>query len=75
MYIQVCDTSTSTTEVNVLTLEQITKALEDRRLRVVARETGLHYQTLYRIVNEQTKDPALSTVRTLTEYLTRKPGG
>jgi len=75
MYIGMFHVSTLTKEVHVLTLEQITKALEDRRLRVVARETGLHYQTLYRIVNEQTKDPALSTVRTLTEYLTRKPGG
>ena len=60
--------------MQLLSLEQIRKALEDRRLRVVARETGLHYQTLYRIVNDETKDPVLSTVKLLSDYLTRKVG-
>jgi DNA-binding phage protein len=67
-------TRTQEDKMQLLSLEQIKKALEDRRLRVVARETGLHYQTLYRIVNDETKDPVLSTVKLLSDYLTRKVG-
>jgi DNA-binding phage protein len=67
-------TQTQEDKMQLLSLEQIRKALEDRRLRVVARETGLHYQTLYRIVNDETKDPVLSTVKLLSDYLTRKVG-
>jgi hypothetical protein len=59
----------------MLTIEQIINALEDRKLRVVARETGLHYHTLRRIKHGETRDPSFSTVKLLSDYLTRKVGG
>jgi hypothetical protein len=58
----------------MLTIEQITKALEDRKLRVVARETGLHYHTLRRIKHGETTNPSFGTVKLLSDYLTRKVG-
>ena len=58
----------------MLTMEQIATALQDRKLKVVARETGLHYHTVRRLATEKDVNPKLTTMRTLSEYLTRKPG-
>jgi hypothetical protein len=55
-------------------MEQIATALQDRKLKVVARETGLHYHTVRRLATEKDVNPKLTTMRTLSEYLTRKPG-
>lgn len=56
-----------------MTLEQIAKALADRRLAVVASATGLTRETLRRIRDGNAKRPAHDTVRKLSDYLEGKP--
>lgn len=52
-----------------MTVEQIRKALQDRRLLVVAEATGQHYNTLRLIRDGKTTDPKNSTVKALSDYL------
>lgn len=54
---------------NVLSVADIRKALEDRRLALVSSETGLHYNTLKEIRDGRSTDPRYSTMLTLTKYL------
>jgi DNA-binding phage protein len=58
----------------MLTLEEIREALKDRKISMVAEETGLSRFAIYKLVNGETNDPHLSTVQVLSEYLTRKVG-
>jgi hypothetical protein len=50
-------------------LEAIRKKLKDRRLYLVADETGLSYQGIRYILTGRTKDPRDSTLTILEEYL------
>lgn len=68
------NTQTLTREVDVLTLKQIAHALHDRKLKMVARETGLHYHTIRRLALQEDANPKLSTIMRITEYLNREPG-
>lgn len=52
-----------------MTLDQIKRALKDRNLQAVSRETGLSAATIYRIVNGRNKVQA-RTIRDLSNYLT-----
>ncbi len=52
-----------------MTLDQIIRALADRRLAVVADATGLTRETLRRIRDGKAKKPAHETVRKLSDYL------
>lgn len=54
-------------------LSEITAALRDRRLDIVAKGTGLSVQTIRRVRDGEAKDPAHSTVAALEAYLTREP--
>lgn len=54
-----------------MTLEQIREALRDRTITVVARATGLHENTIYRIASGQNTNPSLRTLTILSEYLSR----
>jgi DNA-binding phage protein len=58
----------------MLTVEEIRHGLRDRRIARVSEETGISQLTLYRLRNGETNDPRISTVMTLSEYLTRVPG-
>jgi hypothetical protein len=58
----------------VLNLEQIRAGLADRKLKVVAQETGLNYMTVWRISSGNQKNPKFATVAQLSEYLSRKVG-
>lgn len=52
-----------------MNLEQIVKALQDRNLREVERQTGIGYITLSRLRNGHNKNPSYRTVTKLSEYL------
>jgi len=51
------------------TLQQIREALKDRRLSVVADATGLHYNTLRQLRDDEDHSPSYDTVRKLDDYL------
>lgn len=53
----------------MMTLEQIRKELKDLRVSVVARETGLHYNTVRDIRDNKDADPKLSTLQALSSYI------
>ena len=52
-----------------MTLEEIRKALKDRRLSIISRATGLHSNTLAKIRDGVTLDPGHNTVLLLGDYL------
>lgn len=56
-----------------MTPEEMQKALEDRRLAVVSRETGIHYNTLRSIRDGDNKNPSYRVARLLSDYLERRP--
>jgi predicted transcriptional regulator len=52
----------------MLTLEEIRKRLADRRLSVVARETGLTTRAIAMLRDGEVSDPKFSTIATLSAY-------
>jgi DNA-binding phage protein len=54
------------------TLKEIRAELSDRRLNVVAKATGLHRETIYRIMRDENYVPSLSTTVALDNYLNTK---
>ena len=54
----------------MITLSAIRAMLADRNLREVSRQTGLHYNVVYRLANG-TQNPSYETVRAISEYLER----
>ena len=58
--------------INMLTLDEIIRRLKSHNIRAVARVTGLHYNTIYDIVNGRTESPRLSAVQKLSDYLQGK---
>jgi DNA-binding XRE family transcriptional regulator len=54
------------------TLKEIRAELSDRRLNVVAKATGLHRETIYRIMRDANYVPSLSTAKSLDNYLNTK---
>jgi DNA-binding phage protein len=54
-----------------MTLDEIREALRDRRIVTVARECGLHENTLYRIMNGVNDNPSYETIKRITDYLGR----
>jgi DNA-binding phage protein len=57
---------------NMRTLKEIRAELSDRRLNVVAKATGLHRETIYRIMRDENYVPSLSTTVALDNYLNTK---
>lgn len=55
-------------KVGQMTLEQISEALTDRRLSVVARATGLTRETIRRFRDGKAQKPEHETVRRLVAY-------
>lgn len=53
----------------MLTLEQIKERLKDSNLRSVSQSAGVNYHTLIKLMNEDGRDPAYSTVKALSDYL------
>lgn len=53
-------------------LEKIKKRLEGYNLRWVARESGVHYETIYRIARGETENPSYETVAKILDVLNRE---
>jgi hypothetical protein len=60
-------------EAEMLTLEQIHKALQDRNPRVISEITGLHYTTVLRVKNSDPDEVSCdyATVKALSDYIER----
>lgn len=50
------------------TLYEVRRELSDRNLKTVSDRTGVHYNALLRLVNQQS-NPSYETVRKVAEYL------
>jgi DNA-binding Xre family transcriptional regulator len=57
----------------MMTVEQVAKALKDRRMDMVSDATGLHENTIRAIRDGHTKDPSFGTMQRLCDYLEGKP--
>lgn len=55
-------------EEHMLTFDALKCQLGNHNLRKVARETDLHYNTVYRFMNTE-KDPKYSTMKALSDYV------
>lgn len=53
----------------MLTVKEIQNCLHDRKLTVVAQETGLSYNTVRAIANGMNPNPDYKTVMALSKYL------
>lgn len=56
----------------MLTLEEIKKALQDRRPGVVAEATGLHYNTVRDVRDNPETNPTYKVLLALSDYLEGK---
>ncbi|MGC9216636.1 helix-turn-helix domain-containing protein [Acidithiobacillus sp.] len=52
-----------------MTPEELSKALQDRRISVVSKATGLHQNTLRKIRNGENLNPTYKVIKTLSDYL------
>jgi hypothetical protein len=59
-------------ERRMLTVEQVSKALKDRRMDIVSTATGLHVNTIRAIRDGNVKDPSFGTMQRLSDYLEGK---
>lgn len=54
----------------MMTIDEIRAALQDRRLTVIAAQTGLHYNTISAIKRGDQTNPQYDTMIKLSTYLT-----
>ena len=54
------------------TIDDIVRALHDRKATVVSQEVGLSYQTVWRIARGEVKNVSYDTAKKLSDYLTEK---
>jgi plasmid maintenance system antidote protein VapI len=52
-----------------MTLDQIRRALADRKITVVARAIGVHPNTIRALINDPEANPTHRVVQALSEYL------
>lgn len=52
----------------IMELEEVRRRLRDRKIYVVSEATGLHFHTLRRLRDGDTKKPSYDTVRRVSEY-------
>lgn len=52
-----------------MTLEEIRRGLQDRRVRMVAAATGLHHTTIYALRDDPTHIPTKRVATALAKYL------
>jgi hypothetical protein len=55
--------------MELMTLKQLRAGLAKKQLKQVATETGLHYNTLRKIRDDETANPTLNVMLTLTKHL------
>lgn len=51
----------------MMNADQVRSALADRKPRVVAQQTGLHYYTVLRVMAG--RQPSYTTIKALSDYL------
>ena len=56
----------------MLTLNETRRLLMDRRLQVVAQATGIHYNTLKKIRDDDQANPTYVVIKLLSDYLEGK---
>jgi len=56
----------------MMALDDIVRALHDRKATVVSQEVGLSYQTVWRIARGETKNVSYDTAKKLSDYLSHK---
>jgi hypothetical protein len=56
----------------MMTIDEIVKALHDRKATVVSQEVGLSYQTVWRIARGEVKNVSYDTAKKLSDYLSHK---
>ena len=56
----------------MMTLEAIREALQDRRLLMLADATGVHYNTIKNVRDNQYGNPSYKVMKALSDYLERK---
>jgi hypothetical protein len=56
----------------MMTPEQISEALKDRRIGMVSAATGLHRNTIQDLRDKKSICPSHNTIRALSEYLEGK---
>jgi hypothetical protein len=57
----------------MMTIEQVVAALQDRKVRVVAAATGLHYSTVLALQRGRSKRPRITAIQRLSTYLSKAP--
>jgi len=57
----------------MMTIEQIIAGLQDRKVRVVAAATGLHYSTVLALQRGRSKRPRITAIQRLSTYLSKAP--
>lgn len=53
----------------MMTLEQIRQGLQDRRVSLVAKATGLHYNTVRDMRDNDEANPTYKVLKALSDYL------
>jgi len=49
-------------------IDVLSRKLQDKRLKKVAKSTGLHYNTLRKIRDDEDANPTLNVMNTLSDY-------
>ena len=52
----------------MLTIERIRELIHDRKIRLVAKKAGLHYNTVRRVAADPDFVPTYETVKKLSDY-------
>lgn len=54
----------------MLSLDEVVRQLQDRKLTMVAKATGLAYNTVWRVANDKGHAVSYEVVKRLSDYLT-----
>jgi hypothetical protein len=65
----------STRGSKMMTIEAIRLALRDRRISMVAEATGLHYNTIRGVRDNEDANPSYKVLKALSDYLEGSANG
>jgi hypothetical protein len=65
----------STRGAKMMTIEAIRIALRDRRISMVAEATGLHYNTIRGVRDNEAANPSYKVLKALSDYLEGSSNG
>lgn len=58
-------------DTKAMSMEEVREGLSDRKLKQVARETGLTYHTVLEVANGKRANPTYDTYIALVKYLSK----